>query len=103
MGNTTGGVRCQWEACYGKNSVRVEFEHLIGSVSHSVQTILIKSHHPGAEQFDASAAIHSPLDGFQSIDLALRLPVAPGIQHRVSHSIKVLTHSSREALHGIDA
>jgi hypothetical protein len=75
----------------------------MGSVSHLVQTILIKRYHPGAEQFDAGAAIHSPLDGFQSIDLALRLSVAPGIQHRVSHSIKFLTHSSREALHGVDA
>ena len=34
-----------------------------------MQIILIKRNHPGAEQFDAGAAIHGPLDCFQSIDL----------------------------------
>ena len=74
-----------------------------GSVSLLVQIDLIKRNHPGAEQFDAGAAIHCPLDRFQSIDLILRLPIAPGLKHRVSDSIYILTRSSREALHGVDA
>jgi len=68
-----------------------------------VQIILIKRNHPGAEQFDAGTAILGPLDCFQSIDLALRLPIAPGLQHGVSDSVEVLTRSSREVLHGVDA
>ena len=75
----------------------------MGSVSLLVQIDLIKRNHPGAEQFDAGAAIHCPLDRFQSIDLTLRLPIAPGLKHRVSDSIYILTRSSREALHGVDA
>jgi hypothetical protein len=46
-----------------------------GSVSLLVQIDLIRRNHPGAEQFDAGAAIHCPLDRFQSIDLTLRLPM----------------------------
>src|ERR1039457_529265 len=53
--------------------------------------------------WNAGAAVHGPLDCFQSIDLALGLPTAPGFQHRVSDSVKVLPRSSREALHGVDA
>jgi hypothetical protein len=62
--------------------------------------MLIKRNHPGAEQFNVGAAVHGPLDCFQSIDLALGLPTAPGFQHRVSDSVEVLPRSSREALHG---
>jgi hypothetical protein len=76
---------------------------LTGFISLLVQIDLIKRNHPGAEQFDAGAAIHGPLDRFQSIDLTLRLPIAPGLKHRVSDSIYILTRSSREALHGVDA
>jgi len=46
---------------------------------------------------------YGPLDCFQSIDLALRLPIAPGLQHGVSDSVEVLTRSWREVLHGVDA
>ena len=74
-----------------------------GSASISVQIMLIKRNHPGAEQFNAGAAVHGPLDCFQSIYLALGLPTAPGFQHRVSDSVEVLPRSSREALHGVDA
>ena len=65
--------------------------------------MLIKRNHPGAEQFNVGAAVHGPLDCFQSIDLALGLPTAPRSQHRVSDSVEVLPRSSREALHGVDA
>jgi len=56
--------------------------------------MLIKRNHPGAEQFNVGAAIHGPLNCFQSIDLALGLPTAPGFQHRVSDSASCSQTSS---------
>ena len=74
-----------------------------GSVSLLVQIDLLKGNHPRAKHFDAGAAIHSPFENLQSIDLALRLPTAPGFKDRVSDSVEILTRSSREALHAVDA
>ncbi len=65
--------------------------------------MLIKRNYPGAEQFNAGATIHGPLDCFQLIVLALGLPIAPGSQHRVSDSVEVQPRGSREALGGVDA
>lgn len=62
---------------------------------------MLEGNHPRAKQFDAGAAIHSPFENLQSIDLALRLPTAPGFKNRVSDSVEILTRSSREALHAV--
>ena len=47
--------------------------------------------HAGPQQFDAGAAIHGPLEGFQSIDLSLCLAVTPDFGDRIANSCEVLT------------
>jgi hypothetical protein len=61
-----------------------------GSASISVQTLALQWHHPGAEQINAGAAIHSPLERLQPVDLSFRLTVAPGFQHGIANGIDVL-------------
>ena len=98
------------EALLGRRSILVHSPEswndsatILGSASISVQIKLLQRNHPGAEKFNSGAAIHGPFDCFQSIDLALGLTIAPGLQHRVSDSVDVLMRCSREAMHGIDA
>src|SRR5271166_4987751 len=58
---------------------------------------------PCAEQFDAGAAIHCPLERLQPIDLTLDRPVAPAFRQRVPHRRKVVAYGSRKALYRLQA
>src|SRR5208283_5501114 len=58
---------------------------------------------PCAEQFDAGAAIHCPLERLQPIDLTLDRPVAPAFRQRVPHRRKAVAYGSRKALYRLQA
>jgi hypothetical protein len=47
--------------------------------------------YPGAKQVNASASIHGALERLQSVDLALRLPIAPGFEHGIANLFDAMT------------
>jgi hypothetical protein len=76
---------------------------LVGSVSLSVQTAILKREHTCAKQSDAGATIHRPLERLQSVDLPLGLAVAPWLCHSVLHRAFVLPQYLCKTSHGENA
>jgi hypothetical protein len=68
-----------------------------------VQIAFLQRHHPSAEQLNTGAAIHGSLEGLQSVDLSLGLPVAPRLGHSVPHRLQVLAYHLRKTLRRVDA
>jgi hypothetical protein len=54
--------------------------------------------HSRPQQFDACAAEHGPLEGFQSADFAFGLATAPSFSDGVSDGVGVAGQYSRELL-----
>jgi hypothetical protein len=64
--------------------------HQEGSSSITVDVSCSERNHSGSEQIDACSAVHVALQGFQPVDLALRLPVAPALSDSVPDRGEIL-------------
>jgi hypothetical protein len=87
----------------GQMPQRHELVQRLGSSSICVRNGEAKRNHSGAEEFDASAPIHSPLQSLQAIDLALRLPIAPGFDHRVTDCIEIMQQGPTKPPHSVNS
>jgi hypothetical protein len=61
----------------------------MGSGSHLVILNFAKGTHPSTEQRAARSPIHCALEGFQAIDLAFGLAIAPWLDHGVADGVYV--------------
>jgi hypothetical protein len=68
-----------------------------------VQIFPLQRKHPSAKQINASAAMHGALERLRSVDLTLRLPVAPRIERGVANRFDVLPQRPDKASHAVDA
>jgi hypothetical protein len=54
-----------------------------------VQILSLQREHPSAKQVNASATLHGALERLQSVDLTLRLPIAPGFEDGIANRLDV--------------
>ena len=69
-----------------------------GSSSLSGEIDLLEWQHSCPQQFDACAAEHGPLEGFQSVYLAVGLATAPWFDDGIPDGVDVAGQYSRELL-----
>ena len=54
-----------------------------------------------AQKVWPGSTIHSPVEGFEAVDLSFRLTITPWLFDRVSYGVNIPAQCAGEALHGI--